>query len=123
MDIPRRRPAVLIVDDDFDIRELMADLIHDDGFEVFSAKNGREALAELRTRPVKVIILDLHMPTMDGHTFRKEQLADPALSSIPIVLLSGHDDYAAIALLLGAIAALKKPFLPDALLGVLQPYR
>jgi CheY-like chemotaxis protein len=123
MQVPKRRPAILIVDDDFDIRELVVDLLHDAGFEVFSANDGRQALLEMKSRAVKLVLLDLNMPTMDGHAFREHQLADPALSSIPVVVFSGRDDYATTAASLGAAAAFQKPFSPDALLSALERFR
>ncbi|MDB4976976.1 MAG: Two-component response regulator [Myxococcaceae bacterium] len=123
MEIAKRRPAVLIVDDDFDLREAVADLLQDDGFEVLSAKTGREALLEMATRPVKLVLLDLNMPGMDGRAFRKAQLADASIASIPIFVISGSEDIAATAAALGASAAFQKPFSVDALLDAVERYR
>jgi len=60
---------------------------------------------------------------MNGATFRGEQLADPALASIPLILLSGRDDIDFMANALGAAACLRKPLVGDALLRVLERYR
>jgi CheY-like chemotaxis protein len=85
---------VLVVEDDFDLRDAVADALRDAGHEVLLASNGAEALAVLRNggpRP-GLILLDLMMPVMDGWEFRQKQLADPALASIPVVALSAHAD-------------------------------
>jgi len=112
---------VLVVDDDFDIREAIVDLLLDDGFEAISAKDGRDGLSELRTYPaVGVIVLDLSMPMMDGEAFRAEQLSDPALASIPVILLSAEENLPQLAAKLGASAALCKPVQPAALLRAVR---
>lgn len=81
--------SVLIVEDDRDIRECMADALEVEGYSVALAGNGREALDLLRAgvRP-DLILLDLLMPVMSGWEFRQEQLSDPLLSGIPVVVVS-----------------------------------
>lgn len=81
--------SVLIVEDDRDIRECMADALEIEGYSVALAGNGREALEKLRAgvRP-DLILLDLLMPVMSGWEFRQEQLSDPLLSGIPVVVVS-----------------------------------
>jgi CheY-like chemotaxis protein len=117
-------PAVLVVDDDHDVREGIADFLREDGFDVITARNGIEALETLRVRrDVRVIVLDMMMPGMDGATFRQKQLANESLSSIPFVLLTGRFDCAHLATALGASACLRKPFKPNDLLPVMRPFR
>lgn len=59
--------SILIVDDDQDVREILAQLLEDEGYSVASASNGREALERLETLPRPVLmILDLMMPVMSG---------------------------------------------------------
>ena len=85
-------PTVLIVDDDLGIQRVMTKFLKLEGFTPAVAANGAEALAYLRASSnVRVIVLDLRMPVMDGWTFRKEQRLDPALAAIPIVVLSGAE--------------------------------
>lgn len=80
---------VLIVDDDFDLRETLSDVLADAGFAVATAADGVEALAYLRSHaPPTVILLDWMMPHCNGAQFRVQQLADPALAAIPVVLLT-----------------------------------
>jgi CheY-like chemotaxis protein len=80
---------VLLVDDDFAILDGVAEFLEGEGFAVVSASNGLEALNRLRSGlRVDVIVLDVMMPMMDGWDFRAEQLADPSLRDIPVVVIS-----------------------------------
>lgn len=94
--------ALLIVEDDDEIRELLAEMLADSGFTVATARNGKEGLDRLRSGPrPKVVILDLMMPVMDGWQLRAAMLADPDLAAIPVIVVSGaadmQDDGAALA--------------------------
>jgi len=83
------RGSILIVEDDLDIREALAEALGFEGYDVFLAENGQEALDVLREGPLPhVILLDLLMPVMSGWQFRQEQLADPALADIPVIVVS-----------------------------------
>jgi CheY-like chemotaxis protein len=110
--------SVLIVDDDPDIRESVADALEDEGYRVASASNGSEALRLLRERQLRpdVILLDLMMPVMDGVQFCAEQQLDPELSKIPIVLVSASGSSRALAQQLHAAACMSKPVRLDDLL-------
>lgn len=113
---------ILIVEDDADIREDLADILRDQGYDVVTAENGlaaREWLEHARALP-DVILLDLMMPVMDGWHFRAEQLQDTTLARIPVVILSGAGDVRKEATVLGAVSYLPKPYKVDELLGVLQ---
>ena len=85
-----RSQSVLIVDDDVDIREILAETLAETGFEVRTACNGLEALAAVRCMKVRpaVILLDLMMPIMDGYGFLEQRERDPALASIPIAIVT-----------------------------------
>lgn len=102
---------ILVVDDDADIRETLVEVLEDAGHETISAANGIEALERLRSSdaPPCLILLDLMMPVMDGRTFREEQLKDPALAAIPIVVLSAFRDASETAAAMQAQAHLPKP--------------
>jgi CheY-like chemotaxis protein len=84
---PERRP-VLIVDDDKDIRETLQEIVEDEGYAVATARNGAEALDRVRAMRPGLVILDLFMPGMDGAEFRRRQLSDPAISGVPVVVVS-----------------------------------
>jgi len=80
------RPTVMIVDDDRDIREVLGEMLADEGFTVEAAWNGAEAMRRLRDgfRP-NLIILDLMMPVMDGVTFHAALKESPDLAGIPVI--------------------------------------
>lgn len=88
------KPAtVLVVEDDRDVREAVADGLSEAGYDVVVAENGKVALALLREGGLHpaLILLDLMMPVMDGWQFRTEQRADAGLSTIPVVALTAHE--------------------------------
>jgi CheY-like chemotaxis protein len=82
-------PVVLVIEDDEDTRCVLVDLLEEAGYTAIAAANGREALRVLRggLRPT-AILLDLMMPVMDGWDFRADQLRDPLISEIPVVLVT-----------------------------------
>ena len=80
---------VLVVEDDPAIREAMRRFLEIAGYTVATADDGRSALRCLRLGPEPcVILLDNHMPGMDGRAFRAAQRRDPRLAAIPIVVCS-----------------------------------
>ena len=85
----RAPDTVLIIDDDLPVRTALKELFETEGYAVTLAANGHAALNHLRKglRPC-AILLDLMMPVMDGWDFRNEQLADPDLKDIPVVILT-----------------------------------
>jgi CheY-like chemotaxis protein len=112
---------VLIVEDDADLREMMAQLLTLEGFEAATVANGREALDYLHHASTpNVILLDLMMPVMDGWEFRRQQQADPALAPVPVIVLSALDQ--ARAAKMHAAAFLKKPLDFDRLLSLVRTY-
>jgi DNA-binding response OmpR family regulator len=112
---------VLIVEDDADLRDMMAQLLNLEGFNAATVSNGREALEYLHNsdRP-DVILLDLMMPVMDGWEFRRRQQADPTVSAVPVIVLSALDQSRAADV--NADAFLKKPLDFDRLLALVRTY-
>ena len=81
--------TVLVVDDDFNLRQTLREVLQDEGYGVDTAANGREALDRLqRSRPPQVVVLDLMMPVMDGWRVLDELARDASLSRIPVVVIS-----------------------------------
>ena len=119
MTTPRQ---IFVVDDDEDIREGLMDFLQDHGYEPVGAADGRQALDLLGSSasPPCVIILDLMMPVMDGRSFREAMLRDPALSGIPVVVISAYNDGADTAKQIDALTYLPKPLDLDALLKVVH---
>jgi CheY-like chemotaxis protein len=115
--------VILVIEDDAYIREEVADLLGEYGFQVLLAGNGAEALEILRRihRPC-LIILDLMMPVMDGWTFRAEQLKDPSVSDVPVLVLSGGGNVTRVAEDLRAASYLSKPFTAELLLEAVRAH-
>jgi CheY-like chemotaxis protein len=115
------RKSLLIVDDDLDIREILAETLMDRGFEVTTAANGLEALAKLRQLIVRpsVILLDLMMPIMDGYGFLEQRRLDPVLASIPLAIITaGHGvDHDRLG---DHLPVIRKPFDVPRLVGILH---
>jgi CheY-like chemotaxis protein len=107
--------SVLIIDDDGNSREALAELLAREGYEVATAENGAQGLGYLRVghRP-SVILLDLMMPGLDGWDFRTEQKRDETLARIPVIAIS------AAGRLVDADYSLRKPLEIDALLTLLR---
>jgi CheY-like chemotaxis protein len=106
---PTRGGVVLVVEDYEDARKFFCAFLQLAGYEVLAAVDGLDALDVARRERPDLIPLDLKMPRMDGETFRREQLADTALSAIPVIVLSGSSDGEQIAQRIAAIDYLGKP--------------
>src|SRR5262245_43368027 len=91
---PPPAQAVLVVADSIDTRDSLAFLLRRvGGYQVSTAADGQEALDRLRAGPRPgLILLDLLMPAMDGWEFCRRLRQDPALASIPVVVVSGVGD-------------------------------
>jgi CheY-like chemotaxis protein len=119
---------VLIVEDDPDTREMIATLLTTQGFYAVGAEDGLEALHLLRTVRHRaphapcLVLLDLTMPRLGGHEFRRAQLNDPILAGIPIAVMSGATDATERAVTLGAVATLTKPIDLEVLVEVVRRY-
>lgn len=112
----RMADAVLVVEDDAALREMMAQRLHLAGFAPATAPNGYEALALLRQGfPAKLILLDLKMPIMDGWAFRAAQRRDPDLADIPVIVMSARD-----AAGLDAAAVFSKPIDGEEMINVVR---
>jgi len=124
---PRPRPArsrgrILVVDDDRDLRELLAAVLTSAGYEVLTAENGAAALSVLRTVLPDLIILDLMMPVMNGWQFREAQSALPDYAQIPVVCLSGHHAARHQAAAIGIDHCIVKPFEIDELFAAVNRF-
>jgi CheY-like chemotaxis protein len=115
------RHLILVVDDDPDILDVMRVVLESVGYAVQTATNGREALDALRggERP-DVVLLDLMMPIANGWWFREQIGRDPALATIPIIVLSGARITDQEITQLGVRGFLKKPVMLEALLSIVE---
>src|SRR5690348_2370478 len=90
MGLREQRRAVLVVDDDEDIRTVIGDVLELAGYRAIPATDGEDALTIMRSDPgLGLVLLDMMMPGVDGWEFRRRQLQDPALARVPVVVLSG----------------------------------
>jgi CheY-like chemotaxis protein len=88
----RGRPiAVLFVDDDPDIRTMYGARLQADGFEVWYAADGLEAL-DAAHRPLDLVLLDMRMPGMDGLEVLRRLKGEAGLAAVPVVMLSNDDE-------------------------------
>jgi len=112
---------ILVVDDDADIREVMALALESYGYRVFGASDGEQALRVMRNHPaVSLVLLDLMMPIMDGPGLMKSIKADPTLPRVSVVVLSGDSAARQTAAAIGADACLLKPVDLTCLLDTVQ---
>jgi len=117
-------PSVLVVDDDRNTRDLICSVLADKGYVTAAVCNGKEALSYLRSsaRHPRLILLDLMMPEMTGWEFRKAQKEDPAISEIPVAIITGLDKMEGQGRDLGAVDVLTKPSRVEALLSLVSRF-
>lgn len=112
---------ILVVDDEHGIRDLLWEILNDEGHNVELAENASEArAARLRERP-DLVLLDIWMPDTDGVTLLKEW-SSTGLLSMPVIMMSGHAtiDTAVEATKIGAMAFLEKPITLQKLLKAVE---
>lgn len=115
---------ILLVEDDRDVREALAEVLEQEGYRVSVAKNGRDAVQHLkqaRQMPA-AILLDLMMPVMDGWEFWSLQRSTADWCQIPVVIVSADAEAAERMAphARRALACLRKPIDIDELLGILE---
>ena len=106
--------TLLLVEDDFEIRDILQDLLEAEGFDVVPAGNGRQALqflAENRSCGPQLVILDLMMPFIDGKQVLEVMQRDHKLARIPVIVISAIARETPV----GARAFLRKPLALDKL--------
>jgi DNA-binding NtrC family response regulator len=112
---------ILVVDDELGIRDLLWEILNDEGHSVEVAENAAQArAARLRDRP-DLVLLDIWMPDTDGVTLLKEWSSTGALT-MPVIMMSGHAtiDTAVEATKIGALAFLEKPITLQKLLKAVE---
>ena len=112
---------ILVVDDELGIRDLLQEILNDEGHTVEVAENAAQArAARLRDRP-DLVLLDIWMPDTDGVTLLKEWSSTGALT-MPVIMMSGHAtiDTAVEATKIGALAFLEKPITLQKLLKAVE---
>ncbi len=117
----RVRPLVLVIDDVDATRTGLAELLRTLGYEARGARNGAEGLQILKEdQGICAVVLDLLMPGTNGYWFREQQLLDPAIASVPVIVFTGvgqHDD---VSERLKVSEVLFKPLAVDRLLDAIS---
>jgi len=117
----KQAPYILVVDDEQDIRQLVSEILEDEGYDVAMAENAAEAKKLKNERQPHLILLDIWMPDCDGITLLREWAAeDEALC--PVIMMSGHGsvESAVEATRLGAYDFLEKPLSMAKLLLIVE---
>jgi two-component system response regulator FlrC len=114
--------TVLVVEDDFDLREALVDTLELVGINAIEAEDGESAILRLKSSVVDMVVSDVNMPGIDGHallTYVKQNLP-----GTPMLLMTafGQVDKAVDAIRKGAVDYLLKPFEPDALINIINQY-
>jgi CheY-like chemotaxis protein len=109
---------IMVVDDHEDARELLSMVLSLEGYDPITAENGLVALHLARQDRPCLILLDIMMPVLDGLGFRKAQLGDPEIASIPVVCLSAITNQAVKDQL--EAECLSKPVDIEQLLGLVR---
>jgi len=101
---------ILVVDDEIGIRELLAEILFDEGYQVHLAENAEQARAYRNEREPDLVLLDIWMPDTDGVALLKEWV-EQELLTMPVVMMSGHGtiETAVEATRIGAVDFLEKP--------------
>ena len=114
-------PSILIVDDEVGIRELLSEILSDEGFDIQLAENAASARAQRNKARPDLVLLDIWMPDADGISLLKEWSAAGQLN-MPVIMMSGHGtiDTAVEATRIGAIDYLEKPIALQKLLATVK---
>lgn len=112
---------ILVVDDEMGIRELLSEILGDEGHVVMTAENAQQARELRSTSTPDLVLLDIWMPDTDGVTLLKEWQRD-GLLTMPVIMMSGHAtiDTAVEATRIGALNFLEKPISLQKLLKAVQ---
>jgi two-component system nitrogen regulation response regulator NtrX len=112
---------ILVVDDEADIRELVQEILTEEGYAVDVAANATEARAACKRQPLDLVLLDIWMPDTDGISLLREWQSSQAVTA-PIVMMSGHGtvETAVEATRLGAVDYVEKPLSLAKLLRTVQ---
>ena len=120
--MPENGRAVLVVEDDPEINELVGAYVQIAGFIYQSALNGTQAVEKARQSHPALIVLDIMLPDFDGFEVARRLKSETDTRSIPIVMLTAldRDDYRKRGITAGAVDYLTKPFDPDRLLEAIR---
>ena len=104
--------TILVIDDVEENRVILKRRLEKEGFVIITARNGKEGMETLEQHKVNMILLDINMPVMDGHTFLKVIKEDSRYAKIPVIIITAMDETGAVikTMRAGACGYLTKPF-------------
>jgi DNA-binding NarL/FixJ family response regulator len=113
---------LLLVDDEPKLLLAVAAVLRDEGFDVTTARNGKDALVRIAASVPDLVISDIRMPLMDGYALARHLRSTPHTKLVPIVFLTAKDDTRdrVEGFRVGIDAYLTKPFEPDELIAVIR---
>ncbi len=111
---------ILVVDDEIGIRELLSEILFDEGYQVYLAENAEQARVHRNEHEPDLVLLDIWMPETDGVTLLREWVEQDLLT-MPVVMMSGHGtiETAVEATRIGAVDFLEKPIALQKLLSTI----
>ncbi|MBP0000386.1 MAG: response regulator [Cyanobacteria bacterium SID2] len=114
--------TILVVEDSTPQREMMANLLKNQGMNVVQAKNGMEALKYLKSHQPDLVVLDIIMPSPNGYDVCRKIKSHPRTKSIPVIMCSckGEEFDRYWGMKVGADAYIAKPFHPNELVDAVQ---
>jgi CheY-like chemotaxis protein len=123
-DVSASTQRILVVDDEDDLRECFADVLRAEGYDVRTARNGRDALEQIE-KPHGgpcLVLLDMMMPGMDGAEVLRILREKERLATLPVVVVSAQRDLAEAAKRMGVRRVIRKPVSVDVLLSIAHEF-
>jgi two-component system phosphate regulon response regulator PhoB len=113
------RQTILVIEDEDDLREVVAYNLKREGFEVLATGSGREGLNKARVRAPDLVLLDLMLPDLDGLEICRRLRADRLTARLPVIMVTakGEESDVVLGLGLGADDYVAKPFSPRELVA------
>ena len=107
----KQKPHILVVDDEADIRDILQDILQDEGYEVSTAENAEQARIRFKEKQPNLVLLDIWMPKEDGMSVLNGWVENAQINETPVIMISGHGtvENAVEAVKLGAYDFLEKP--------------
>ena len=121
---PAELPVVMVVDDSLTVRKITARLLEREGYRVLTAKDGVDALEQIKDVLPAVMLVDIEMPRMDGFDLTRQLRAEPRTRHVPIIVISSRtaEKHRNQAMQLGVNAFLGKPYPESELLQTISDY-
>ena len=110
--LPASAPVIMVVDDSITVRKITSRLLEREGYRVITARDGVDALEQLKKERPAVMLIDIEMPRMDGFDLTRNVRGDPRTMEIPIIVISSRTapKHRSRASELGVNAYLGKPY-------------